>query len=111
MRYMMYHLPDDIIYHIGKFVREIDFVWSSKTKYQSNHNFYIQEPWVNKSLRESYIRMVIRNDYYIILGQLLLDFGVFWVTTKKERFEIYVFSNFITLSYLLTSNLFFVLKS
>lgn len=99
---MMYHLPDDIIYHIGKFVREIDFVWSSKTKYQSNHNFYIQEHWVNKSLRESYIRMVIRNDYYIILGQLLLDFGVFWVTTKKERFEIYVFSNFMELLIFLT---------
>ena len=99
---MLYHLPDDIIYHIGKFVREIDFVWSSKKHYLSNHCFYIQESWINKSLRDSYIRMVIRNDYYIILNQLLLDFGMYWVTMKKERFEIHVFSNFMEMLIFLT---------
>ena len=98
MRYMLYHLPDDIIYHIGKFVREIDFVWSSKKNYLFNHSYYIQEKWLNKSLRDSYIRI----DYYIVLSQLLLDFGMYWVTMKKERFEIHVFSNFMELLLFLT---------
>lgn len=102
MRYKMYHLPDDIIYHIGKFVREIDFVWSSKEKYLLNHKYYIEEKLLNKSLRDSYIRMVIRNDYFIVLGQLLSDFGVSWVTHKRERFEIHVFSNFMELIIFLT---------
>ena len=45
--------------------------------------------------------MVIRNDYFIVLGQLLLDFGVSWVTHKRERLNSCLY-NFMELIIFLT---------
>ena len=46
MKYAVYHLPDDIIYHIGKFVRPVDMIWFSKRKYLTYHNLLTNEEFM-----------------------------------------------------------------
>ncbi len=97
MKYAVYHLPDDIIYHIGKFVRPVDMIWFSKRKYLTYHNLLTNEEFmINNCKNYSYLRLIIRNDYYFVLSQVLRDHGLTWVRkVKRVVYETCVFSTFI----------------
>ena len=71
-------------------------IWFSK-KYLTYHNLLTNEEFmINNCKNYSYLRLIIRNDYYFVLEQTLRDHGLTWVRkVKRVVYETCIFSTLL----------------
>ena len=94
----LYILPEDIIWMIGKYVRDVDKIWLCKKYYYHNHYLLFENSTKREKVSIPLLKNIIRNDYEFILQQLLNIYGDLWSkyhSNKKYKYESMVFPSFM----------------
>lgn len=84
-------LPDDIIREIFDYIPRQKVVFINSSYYNLYH-YLIKN---DIQLFESYIRDMIRSDYYFVFKQLIRENIEIWIRNRQYRYKNMVFSNYI----------------
>ena len=84
-------LPDDVINVIFEFIPYNNLICVNSSYYNLYH-YLIKN---DIQLFESYIRDMIRSDYYFVFKQLIRENIEIWIRNRQYRYKNMVFSNYI----------------
>tara|TARA_B000000557_G_scaffold263842_1_gene267617 strand:- start:2744 stop:3193 length:450 start_codon:yes stop_codon:yes gene_type:complete len=94
----LYYLPEDIIWLIGKYVRDHDKIWLCKRYYFTYHHLVFESGLKREKVFDDYMRKVLRNNSFFVLTHLLELFGSKWILyppNKRWKYKNMVFPSYM----------------